>query len=81
MSTGNIAAIIPIGAPIPTGVNVVFNTHGGGQREYYYEGTEAALAIMAGDDPAHYDGVQGGAPSGIGEAIDIAIDITELGLL
>ena len=80
MSTANIVSI----TPFLGGVTVTFQTRDGGEISYTYYGSDAA-AILAGDDPANYDGERGGAPDvlddeGIAGATDIA-DISELGEL
>jgi len=78
MSTQNILSITPM-----TGgsIAVTFSCHRGGNRTYYYGGSDAA-AIMGGADPADFEGSQSPfSVSGsngfmsIGEAV---VDISEI---
>ena len=80
MSTANIVDM----TPFLGGVTVTFQTREGEQISYSYYGSDAA-AILAGDDPANYDGERGGASDvlddeGIAGATDIAdiVDVAEI---
>jgi hypothetical protein len=69
---------------VPIGVNVTFKTHGKeGERTYFYNGVQVAQAILNGDDPSAYAGVQvdgsgSGSASGFGQAFGEMADIGEL---
>jgi hypothetical protein len=55
MSTGNIVSKTPVPSDEGIGLEVTFQTREGELRVYLYEGG-AAAAIMAGADPARFQG-------------------------
>ncbi len=55
MSTGNIISKTPVPSDEGIGLEVTFKTREGGLRTYSYEAA-AAAAIMAGADPAGFQG-------------------------
>jgi hypothetical protein len=93
MSTNNISNVQVTDGGLS--VLVTFKTHGGtGQRTYEYSSLEAVRGIVAGDDPAKWDGVRvddggggsvsdgGAGSSAVGGTIETALtDIAEIGEL
>lgn len=53
MSTGNIVSKIPV----PDGLLVVFKVHGRGKITYLYDLVDGAQ-LLAGEDPAQFEGVR-----------------------
>jgi hypothetical protein len=92
MSTSNVTNVQVTDGGLSVLVTFSVN-HGKGTRTYEYSSLEAVRGILAGDDPAKWDGVRvdsdggsasdgGASGSAIGGAIETALtDIAEIGEL